>query len=82
MTVVLALIGAKALYLMFAWLLGAALGAYLSERKGYGDKPGLAAGLLLSLAGALVWLVIPARDGSDWKIKGPVGSRRRDQPSP
>src|SRR5690349_3678321 len=66
-------IGAKALYLLIAWLLGAASGAYLSERKGYGNKLGLASGLILSLIGAIVWLVVPARAGSDWKLKGPWG---------
>jgi uncharacterized membrane protein YeaQ/YmgE (transglycosylase-associated protein family) len=76
-TVLAAAIGAKALYFFIAWLIGAAAGAYLSERKGYGDKPGLATGLCLSLVGALVWLCIPARENSDWKLKGPFGSSRR-----
>lgn len=71
-------IGATALYLLLAWLLGAASAGYLSERKGYGDKPGLATGLCLSLVGALIWLVIPARANSDWKIKGPFGNKRKD----
>ena len=71
-------IGAKALYLFIAWLLGAAIGSYLSERKGYGHKIGLASGLILSLAGAVIWLFVPARSGSDWKIKGPWGDERRD----
>ncbi len=79
---VFAVVGAKALYLLIAWLGGAAAGAYLSERKGYGDKPGLASGLLLSLAGAVIWLVIPARANSDWKIKGPWGSARKDMRQP
>lgn len=66
-------IGAKALYLFIAWLMGAASSAYLSERKGYGNKPGLATGLILSLAGTVVWLLVPAREDSDWKLKGPWG---------
>lgn len=78
--VVFALVGAKALFLLIAWLFGAASGAYLSERKGYGDKPGLASGLLLSLIAPIIWLIIPPRANSDWKIKGPWGSRRRDAP--
>ena len=73
-------IGATALYLLLVWLASAALGAYLSERKGYGDKPGLASGLLLTFVGALLWLVIPARANSDWKLKGPWGNERKDQP--
>ena len=69
---VLALIGAKALYLLYAWLIGAIVASWLSERKGYGERPGLATGLLLSLAAILVWLVIPARADSKWKLQGPL----------
>lgn len=80
MTVLAAAIGATALYLLFAWLVGAASAAYLSERKGYGNKPGLATGLILSLIGAIIWLLIPAKDNSDWKLRGPWGAARKDQP--
>lgn len=80
MTMLAAAIGAKALYLLFAWLIGAASAAYLSDRKGYGDKPGLATGLILSLIGAVIWLLIPAKADSDWKLKGPWGAERKDQP--
>jgi uncharacterized membrane protein YeaQ/YmgE (transglycosylase-associated protein family) len=75
-------IGAKALYLFVAWLIGAASGAYLSDRKGYGDKPGLATGMILSLVGAVIWLLIPARANSDWKLKGPFGKGRRAPDEP
>jgi len=68
-----ATIGAKALYLLFVWLASSALASYLSERKGYGQKPGLASGLLLSAVGAIVWILVPARENSDWKLKGPWG---------
>ena len=71
-------IGAKALYLLIVWLASAAFGSYLSGRKGYGDKPGLASGLLLSAVGAVIWLLIPARANSDWKLKGPWGDERKD----
>ena len=37
---VLALIGAKALYLLYAWLASAIVASYLSERKGYGERAG------------------------------------------
>jgi fucose permease len=74
---VLALIGAKALYLTFIWLASAIAAAYLSDRKGYGEKPGLACGLLLSAVGALIWLLWPARAGSDWKRLGPFGHTRK-----
>jgi hypothetical protein len=46
--------------------------SWLSERKGYGERPGLATGLLLSLAAILVWLVVPARADSKWKLQGPL----------
>jgi hypothetical protein len=70
---VIALLGAKALFLLFGWLLSAIVAQYLSERKGYGEKPGLASGLLLSVVGVLVWLVWPARAESRWKLIGPFG---------
>jgi uncharacterized membrane protein YeaQ/YmgE (transglycosylase-associated protein family) len=71
--IVLATIGALALYLLFIWLGSAIAASYLSDRKGYGEKAGLATGLLLSLVGALVWLAIPAKPDSDWKVVGPFG---------
>jgi hypothetical protein len=72
MTVV-ALIGANALWLLYAWLLSAIVSSYLSNRKGYGEKPGLVTGLLLSVISILVWLLIPARAASRWKLDGPFG---------
>jgi biotin transporter BioY len=74
MTVV-ALIGAKGLYLLFAWLLSAAVAAWLAERKGYGERLGLAFGLLLSVVGVLIVLVLPGRPGSRWKEEGPLPRR-------
>ena len=47
MTLIAAL-GAKALWLLYLWLASAIVASYLSERKGYGSKVGLAFGLLLS----------------------------------
>jgi hypothetical protein len=73
MTVVIAAIGAKALYLLYAWLASAVVASYLSERKGYGSKLGLAAGLLLSVIGAVIMLLLPARRDSRWKLQGPFG---------
>ena len=74
---VLALIGAKALYLLWAWLASAIIASLLSARKGYGEKPGLATGLLLSAVAILVWLVWPARKDSLWKTEGVLPKRRR-----
>ena len=70
-------IGAKALYLLFLWLISAAAGSWLSDRKGYGEKLGLTLGLLLSVVGLLVVLVLPARPGSKWKVDGRLPRRRR-----
>jgi hypothetical protein len=67
LTPVLALIGAKSLYLLFAWLLSAAIGSWLSDRKGYGERVGLTFGLLLSVIGLLIVLIVlPGRPDSRW----------------
>jgi hypothetical protein len=72
---VIALIGAKGLYLLFAWLLSAAVAAWLTDRKGYGERLGLAFGLLLSVVGVLIALLLPGRPGSRWKEEGPLPRR-------
>ena len=74
---ILALIGVKGLYLLFAWLLSAAIGAWMTERKGYGQRVGLAFGLLLTVVGLLVVLLLPGRPGSLWKTEGPLPRRKR-----
>ncbi len=73
-SLVLALLGAKALWLTFAWLLSAIAASYLSERKGYGEKLGLASGLLLTVVGPVIWLLMPAKANSVWKRFGPFGT--------
>jgi hypothetical protein len=73
---VFAVIGAQALYLLFVWLLSAAIGSWITERKGYGEKVGLAFGLILSAIGLLIVLVLPGRPGSKWKTEGWVPRRR------
>ena len=75
----LALIGATALWLLYAWLLGAIIASYLSERKGYGEKAGLATGVLLSLIAIVIWLVWPAKPHSKWKKLGPFGRGKADK---
>jgi hypothetical protein len=77
MTTILAVFGVKALWLLYLWLISGIVCSYVSARKGFGERPGLATGLLLSAIGMVVWLVWPARDGSDWKIRGPVGRERK-----
>jgi hypothetical protein len=76
--IVFALLGAKALYLMFLWLISAAAGSWLSERKGYGERVGLTFGLLLTVVGLLIVLLLPGRPGSKWKVDGPIPKRRRN----
>jgi hypothetical protein len=70
MTLIVAAIGAKALYLLFIWLASAAAASWLSERKGYGDRLGLTFGLLLSAVGLLIVLLLPGRPGSKWREEG------------
>ncbi len=70
-------IGADGLYLLFVWLISAALGAVVSDRKGYGEKVGLTLGLLLTAVGFLIVLLLPARPGSVWKTDGPLPKRDR-----
>jgi len=75
-------IGAKALYLLFIWLISAASASWLSERKGYGEKVGLTLGLLLSALGLLIALLLPGRPGSKWRVDGRLPKwRPRGRPS-
>jgi len=74
--IVFALIGAKALYLLFVWLLSAVIGSWVSNRKGYGEQVGLAFGLILTAIGLVIVLLLPARPGSKWKTQGWLPSRR------
>ena len=77
MTVFFANVGTTALWLLWIWLLSAIAASWLSNRKGYGERPGLATGLLLSALGALIWLLWPPRADSRWKTEGPLPPRRR-----
>ncbi len=70
----LAVIGARALWLTYLWLASAIAASYLSGRKGYSEKLGLAFGLLLTVIGVLIWLVWPAKADSRWKLQGPFGT--------
>ena len=64
-------IGSAALWLLFLWLLSAAGAAWLAERKGYTERVGLLFGLVLSVVGLVIVLLLPGRPGSTWKIEGP-----------
>ncbi|MEA2474643.1 MAG: hypothetical protein QOE06_2558 [Thermoleophilaceae bacterium] len=72
MTPVLAVIGAKALWLLYAWLIGAIVASWLSDRKGYGEKAGLVTGMLTSLLAIVIWLLFPPKADSKWKLQGPL----------
>ena len=53
----------------------------LSKRKGYGEKWGLGTGLILSILGVIIWLIVPARPLSLWAQgyrlgRGPHGESR------
>jgi hypothetical protein len=76
---VFAELGVAALWLMYGWLLSAIVASYLSNRKGYGEKLGLAFGMLLSVVGTLIWLLWPAKPDSKWKVLGPWGRGKTDQ---
>jgi hypothetical protein len=76
------MIGSTALFLLYAWLLAAIAASYLSGRKGYGEKVGLASGLLLHVIGVLIWLVWPAKQHSKWRTVGPFGRRKAEAVAP
>jgi hypothetical protein len=76
------MIGSTALLLMYLWLACAIVASYLSNRKGYSERAGLASGLLLHLIGVVIWLVIPARQHSKWKTVGPFGRRKAEDLAP
>ncbi len=74
-------IGADGLYLLFIWLISAAAGSWVSDRKGYGEKVGLTFGLLLSAIGLVIVLLLPARPGSTWKLDGAIPKRTQRRQS-
>jgi len=74
----LAVIGVSALWLLYSWLLSCIIASWLSGKKGYGERIGLACGLLLSFIAILVWLVIPSKPTSDW---GRKKAQRRAKPA-
>ena len=75
MTPVIALLGPTGLYLLVLWLASAIIASWLSDRKGYGEKPGLATGLLLSAIAIPIWLLWPAKSDSRWKVQGIIPGR-------
>lgn len=73
----IAVIGAAALWLTFVWLASAIIASLLSEAKGYGEKVGLVTGTIFSVLGTFVWAVWPPREISRWKLhEGLTGPAR------
>ncbi|MBA3298916.1 MAG: hypothetical protein H0U24_02435 [Thermoleophilaceae bacterium] len=70
---VIALLGAKAFFLLYAWLASAIAASFLSDRKGYGEKAGLVTGILLSVPAIVIWILWPAKPDSRWRLQGPLG---------
>jgi hypothetical protein len=73
----LAVIGAGALWLTFVWLAAAIVASLFSSQKGYGEKYGLVTGTMLSVLGAFIWAVWPAREVSRWKVHEGLGGTAR-----
>jgi hypothetical protein len=72
-----AALGGQVMFLLFARLISGAAGSWVSERKGYGERVGLTLGLLLSVVGLLIVLLLPGRPGSKWRVEGWRPRRRR-----
>ena len=84
-TVIFALIGAKALYLLIIWLGAAIICSWLSVRSGYGERAGLASGLLLSAIGIIPWVIIYLafpRPGSPRAEEGAIPKRHKADERP
>jgi hypothetical protein len=79
---VFALLGTTALWLTYLWLASAIAASYLSGRKGYSERAGLASGLLLNFVGVIIWLIVPAKADSLWKKVGPFGRGKGGQLEP
>lgn len=79
MRIVLADLGVKALYLTYLWLISCVASSWISDRKGYGERPGLITSLLLSAIGTVIWLAWPARSDSRWKVQGAIPRRGRQR---
>ena len=76
MELVIAVIGINALWYLFIWMASAIIASYLSGRKGFGERIGLAFGLILAPIGVIIWLIVPPKPESDWKVVGPWGRQK------
>ncbi len=81
-SLVIAALGWKALLLMYIWLGSAIIAAALSRSKGYGEKPGLGTGMLLTVLGPIIWLFVPPKDETaEWHTRKPWQRRRKPRES-
>ena len=77
-TLIIAALGVKALFLMYLWLGSAIVASLLSRSKGYGEKPGLGTGMLLTVLGPIIWLFVPPKDETaEWHERKPWQRRRK-----
>ena len=74
----LAVIGAAALWLTFVWLASAIIASLLSDTKGYGEKTGLVTGTMFTVLGAFAWAVWPPREISRWKLHEGLSAQARN----
>ncbi len=75
---VIAALGYKALILMYIWLGSAIIASLLSRSKGYGEKPGLGTGMLLTVLGPIIWLFVPPKDETaEWHTRKPWQKRHK-----
>jgi hypothetical protein len=74
---VLALLGANALWYLYLWLLSAIIAGAVAGRKGYAERFGVGAGMILPWVGVVLWLLWPAKPESKWKTQGPIPIRRK-----
>ena len=75
-----ALLGAKALYLLYAWLASAIAASYLSHRKGYGEQPGPRVRPAAQRGGRHRLALLAGARALAWKRSGPFGSGGASQP--
>jgi hypothetical protein len=68
-SLIFAALGSKAFWLLYLWLGSAWAASELSARKGYGEKWGLGCGLLLSIVGVVIWLIVRPKPDSPWVQK-------------
>jgi hypothetical protein len=49
----------------------------VADRKGYGERVGLTFGLILTVVGLIIVMLLPGRPGSKWREEGWRPRRQR-----